>query len=72
MSSYTSEKPKVRLLRIRQVLEIIPISKTTWWQGIKDGRFPLPVKLGPRTTCWRESDVLELIDNASAKEGRHV
>jgi prophage regulatory protein len=31
----------------------IPVSKSTWWAGIKDGRFPKPVKLGPRITAWR-------------------
>ncbi len=38
------------LLRLPQVLEIIPISKSAWWQGCKDGRYPKPIKLGPRTT----------------------
>lgn len=31
---------------------IIPVSKTTWWDGVRTGRFPRPVKLGPRTTAW--------------------
>jgi predicted DNA-binding transcriptional regulator AlpA len=42
---------------------IIPVSKSTWWQGIKDGRFPQSVKLGPRTTVWRVSDILHLIES---------
>ena len=45
------------LLRLPQVLEIIPISKSAWWQGCKDGRYPKPVKLGPRTTVWKASDI---------------
>lgn len=36
------------LLRLPQVLKIIPISKSAWWQGCKDGRYPKPIKLGPR------------------------
>ncbi|WMT73863.1 AlpA family phage regulatory protein [Bradyrhizobium sp. Ash2021] len=31
----------------------LPVSKSTWWQGVKDGRFPRPVKLGAKTTAWR-------------------
>ena len=46
------ELPVIGFLRLPQVLEIIPVSKSTWWQGCKDGRFPKPVKLGPKTTAW--------------------
>ena len=51
-----------RLLRLSEVLEIIPISKSSWWAGVKAGKYPKPIKLGPRTTCWRLSDVLELVE----------
>ena len=50
-----------RLLRLNQILELIPISKSTWWAGVASGRFPEAVHLGPRVTCWRESEVLALI-----------
>jgi prophage regulatory protein len=42
---------------------IIPVGKSTWWQGVKDGRFPNPVKLGPRTTAWRVEDIRALIES---------
>lgn len=45
------------LLRLPQVLKIIPISKSAWWQGCQDGRYPKPIKLGPRTTVWKASDI---------------
>ena len=32
---------------------VIPVSKSTWWQGVKTGRFPAPVKIGPGITAWR-------------------
>ncbi len=41
---------------------LIPISKSTWWAGVKDGRFPKPVKLGPRITVWRVEEIRELIE----------
>lgn len=50
-----------RLLRLKQVLELIPISKSTFWAGCATGRFPKPIHLGPRVTCWRESEILALM-----------
>ena len=43
----------------------IPVSKSTWWAGIKDGRYPKPVKLGPRITAWRVEDIRALIAGAA-------
>ena len=40
---------------------LIPISKTSWYAGVKSGAFPKPVKLGPRTSAWRLSELLNLI-----------
>lgn len=43
---------------------IIPVCKSAWWSGVKSGRFPQPVKLGPRTTAWRVEDIRALIKSA--------
>ena len=43
---------------------IIPICATTWWAGIKAGRYPQGIKLSPRVTVWRSTDVLELINQS--------
>ncbi|MBN2034829.1 MAG: AlpA family phage regulatory protein [Deltaproteobacteria bacterium] len=51
-----------RFLRLPQVLEIFPISKSTWWKGIKEGRFPRPIKLTERTSVWSRSDIDALCD----------
>ena len=40
----------------------IPVSRSTWWAGVKEGRYPKPVKLGPRITAWRVEDIRELIE----------
>lgn len=45
------------------VIGPIPVSPSCWWQGVRDGRFPKPVKLGPRTTVWRVEDIRGLIRN---------
>lgn len=52
----------VRLAQILAPTGPIPVSKSTWWQGVKDGRFPKPTKLGPRTTVWRAEDIRALYE----------
>ncbi len=42
---------------------LIPVGKSTWWQGVKSGKFPQPVKLGERTTAWRVEDIRKLMDS---------
>ena len=44
------------LLRISQVLELIPISRSAWWQGCKSGKYPKPIKIGPKTTVFHAVD----------------
>ena len=53
--------PSTGFLRLPQILAIFPISKSVWWEGCKTGRFPKPVKLGPRTTAWRAEDIAALV-----------
>lgn len=66
--------PETGFLRLSQIIgdpkaeppipPIIPVKKSCWWDGVKTGRFPKPVKLG-RCTMWRIEDIKALI--ASAK-----
>ena len=51
------------------IAPIIPISKASWWAGVKEGRFPTPVKLGPRTTAWRIEDIRRLIESPVESNG---
>lgn len=53
----------VRLSRIIAPAGPIPVSKSTWWAGCKDGRFPKSMKLGAGTTVWRAEDIWEIIEN---------
>jgi prophage regulatory protein len=52
----------VRLAAILAPIGPIPVSKSTWWQGVKEGRFPKPYKLGPRTTVWKAEDVRAMFE----------
>ncbi len=58
--------PATGFVRLKTVLEIIPISKSGWWAGVASGRFPPSVKLGPRTTAWRVESIRSLIDDLGA------
>lgn len=59
--------PETGFLRLRQIIgdphanppvpPVIPVSASAWWQGVRQGRFPAAVKLGPRTTAWRVEDI---------------
>ena len=57
----------VRLASILAPRGPIPVSKSTWWLGVKTGRFPSPVKLGLRVTVWRVSDIRALIEKVGAE-----
>ena len=59
--------PKNALLRLPQVLALIPVSRSAWWAGCKSGRYPKPVKLGPRTTAWRAADIAALLEKLTAE-----
>ncbi len=52
-------------LRLPQVLTIIPVSKSTWWAGIRSGKYPRPVKLSERTSAWRRNDIVALCERLS-------
>ena len=64
------ELPAAGFLRLAQIIgnpkkgipPIIPVCRSSWWAGVKSGRFPQPIKLGPRTTAWRVSDIIALTE----------
>lgn len=52
-------------VRLRDILAPtgpIPVSRSSWWAGVKAGKYPSSVKLGPRTTAWRVEDIERLIN----------
>jgi predicted DNA-binding transcriptional regulator AlpA len=64
--------PETGYLRLHQIIgnpkanppipALIPVGKSTWWEGVKSGRFPQPVRsLGARITVWRVEDIRDLI-----------
>lgn len=66
--------PPTGFIKLRQIIgdpkrgiqALFPVSRSGWYQGIKDGRFPAPVKLGSRSSAWRVSDVQALLASVGA------
>jgi len=71
---HMSQLPEIGFLRLSQIIgdpcakppipPLIPVKKSCWWQGVRDGRFPKPVKLSPNVTVWRVEDIRRLIETA--------
>lgn len=64
--------PETGYLRLPQIIgnpksnppipAIIPVSRSTWWNGIREGRYPKPVKLSKRCSAWRVIDIKALVE----------
>jgi predicted DNA-binding transcriptional regulator AlpA len=70
--------PEIGFLRLAQIIgdpkanppipAIIPISRSAWLEGVKAGRYPPPVRLGPRTVAWRVEDILDVVTALSGQD----
>lgn len=72
MSQSRPSIPETGFLRLNQILDFIPVGKTRWYQGVKSGEFPQPIKIGARTAAYRAEDIralIERIGSQSAKGG---
>lgn len=73
MTTTTAALPTTGWLREKQILgdkklgiaPLIPISRASWWRGVKAGRYPKPLKPSPRTTVWRVEDIRRLLENGA-------
>lgn len=67
MQSISDEQPD-QLLRLKEVLQLIPVSRSSWYRGISCGQYPKPLKLSKRTVAWSRRDILSLISELSASQ----
>ena len=78
--TYSNEKevksynlPAEGFLRLNQIIgskdtpAIIPVSRSTWLTGVREGRFPKSIKLSKRTTAWKVADIRKLIEGEVAQ-----
>lgn len=68
MSEQKNSTHRPFFMRLPQVLAEIPVSKSTWWAGVRSGKFPKPIKLTARTSAWRRSDIDTLCAQLSGAE----
>ena len=73
-----SQLPTAGYLRLPQIIgdarrgipALIPVSRSTWWAGVKSGRYPQPTRsLGTRITAWSVDDIRELIESVGKQGG---
>ena len=74
----TGTLPEFGFVRVKQIIgdpkahppipAVIPVGRSTWWAGVKSGRYPQSIKLGPRTTVWRVEDIRRLIDETGRNQ----
>lgn len=57
--------PETGFVRLPQVLHVVPVGKSSWWAGVKSGRYPRAYKLGPKTTAWKAEDIHQLLEELS-------
>ena len=57
-----------KLLRLDQVLQIVPLGRTTIYAKIRAGELPAPVRLGKRAVAWRSTDIAEFIDRLATAQ----
>ena len=60
------EEVHERILGTKEVLERVPINRTTLWQMVQDERFPAPIHLTAHRIGWRLSAVLRWIAEREA------
>lgn len=67
----TKPFPEYGFVRLSQILAPngpIPVSKSSWWKGVAEGRYPQPLKLAPRTTVWRAEEIRAFIAAQSSRD----
>lgn len=55
-------------IRLPEILNLLPIGRSTWWLWVATGKAPKGIKLGAKTTAWKLADIQKLLDDLS-KEG---
>ncbi len=74
-----TDLPDIGFIKLKQIIgdkktnpptpALIPVGKTTWWNGVRSGKFPPAIKIGPKTTVWRVEHIRSLISQGIWEEG---
>lgn len=66
-SGYARQDQLVRNRKKPGIPVPLPFTASSLWRKVAAGTFPKPVKLGPRTTAWKVSDVRDWLVNQAAE-----
>lgn len=64
----TKNLPETGFVRLKQVLSLIPVGKSTFWANVASGNYPKGVKLSRRTTAWKVEDIRKLIEKLGEQD----
>lgn len=64
MAKTAQTLPETGFVRLPDVLRLIPVSRSTWFNWVRDGKAPRGVRLGQRVTAYRVEDIRALIASA--------
>jgi predicted DNA-binding transcriptional regulator AlpA len=65
MQALRSTDSEDRILRLPEVLRLFPISRSAWYKGVAEGRYPAAIKLSARAVGWKKSDIDKLVASLS-------
>ena len=60
-----------KFISLKQVLELIPVSKSTWLRGVSRGEYPKPVRVSKRLRFWKTDDSENLTSKLVDSEVKH-
>jgi len=55
-----------KFMRIKEVVKVVSVSRSTIWLWVKENKFPEPIKLSPRCTVWLSEDIEAFMDSFTA------
>lgn len=55
-------------IRAKKCAELFDVSICTWWRWVRTGQAPKSIKIGPRVTVWKVSDVMAMLDQQPSEQ----
>lgn len=61
--------PETGFVRLTTILQVFPVGRSSWWAGVKSGKYPPSVKIGENTTAWKAEDIRALLAKYQQPQG---
>jgi prophage regulatory protein len=59
---------KIRFMRLKEVLKVVPFGHTILYERVNEGLFPKQIHIGPKMVAWDESEVQEVMAAYKAEQ----